>query len=196
MNNKLSYFAEIVESSLQSWKVQCWHNGQSPPFGALVASDADDCVLYGVVYQVDTGSDDPVRITHAYQKTEEELKKEQHQIFEFLKTTFLSAVLGYKKDWQIYQSFAPSPAKIHVFVRLADQNEYRDFFKKHHYLHILFAQANQLGNTDELLLAILSNLYKIDQLDENIINDFIETFLLLNGNDYRRLKLFLQRLEI
>ena len=64
----------------------------------MVTIQAPGRTVCGIVHQVQTGSMDPVRYPFAYQKTEAELRAEQPQIFEFLKTTFscLSS-LGIKK---------------------------------------------------------------------------------------------------
>ena len=141
------------------------------------------------------GSMDPNRYPFPYQKTEEELMKEQPQIFEFLKTYFSCITLGYKQNGKIFYLLSPDPPKIHSFVGYADKEESREFFASERYLHLLFSLSSHVFNLEELLLATINHQAQLHIFSENKINRFIETFNLLTGNDYRRLKLFLQRVE-
>jgi len=192
-------FAEIIESSLQDWKAQCWQWDKFPSFGSIVTIQSNNKIIYGIVHQVQMGSMDSSRYPFAYQKTEDELLREQPQIFEFLKTTFSCITIGYKHKSKIYYLLSPTPPKIHSFVRYASQSEARQFFASTNYLHLLFGLSGQIFNLEELLLAMINyqvtlNIFSPETIQEKI-NNFIETFSLLAGNDYRRLKLFLQRVE-
>lgn len=151
--------------------------------------------IFGMVHQIQTGSMDPVRSPFPYQKTQEELMAEQPQIFEFLKTTFDCITLGYQEKGKINYLMAPEPPKIHSFVQPVARELYQQFFASEQFLHVLFGLAHQIINIDELLLAILRNLSEMDLLSEEKINKLVESFSLLTGNDYRRLKLFLGRAE-
>lgn len=196
-------FAEIIESSLHNWLAQSWQWNNFPASGSLVTIQAKKYLLFGIVYQVQTGSMDPIRYPFPYKKTEEELLQEQPQIFEFLKTTFSCLSVGYsvfaeatsdKKDEnKIYYQLPPQPAQIHAFVQPTSRQQYQEFFKDTDYLHLIFSFSSILGNIDELLLAILKQLTENKVMTENIFEQFINTFCLLNGNDYCRLRLFLQR---
>ena len=86
--------AEIIESSLQTFLGQCWQWDIMPQFGSLVIAQNGNRPLFGLVYQIQTGSMDPTRYPFAYQKTHEELRAEQPQIFEFLKTSFSCLCVG------------------------------------------------------------------------------------------------------
>ena len=147
------------------------------------------------MHQIQTGSMDPVRSPFPYQKTQEELMAEQPQIFEFLKTTFDCITLGYQEKGKIHYLMTPEPPKIHTFVLPVDRELYQQFFASEQFLHVLFGLAHQIINIDELLLAILRNLSELDLISEEKINKLVESFSLLTGNDYRRLKLFLGRAE-
>ncbi|OQA35732.1 MAG: hypothetical protein BWY54_00462 [Candidatus Dependentiae bacterium ADurb.Bin331] len=192
-NNKA--FAEVIESSLTSWLAQSWNWDFFPTFGSIVTIETKKRTLVGIVYQIKTGSIDPVRYPFTYQKTEEELMREQPQIFEFLKTTFSCLIIGYQENEKIFYQLAPEPPKIHAFVSPATPLLHRQFFSHNHYLHILFALSNNLFNLDELLLAVLKQLSDHQLLHQDALEQFVDTFSLLTGNDYRRLKLFLQRAQ-
>lgn len=188
-------FAEVIESSLTGWVAQSWAWDTFPEFGSFVAIEGKKRTVFGIVHQVQTGSMDPVRYPFPYHKTEEELLKEQPQIFEFLKTTFSSVVIGYQEKKTISYLMAPEPPKIHAFVMHPDSELSKNFFASNKYLHLLFAHSSHIFNMDELILALLKQHKNLNILTTDKIGIFLETYSLLIGNDYRRMKLFLQRVE-
>lgn len=188
-------FAEVIESSLDHFLAQSWQWDTFPPFGSLVVIHTKKRDLIAVVHHIQTGSMDPNRYPFAYQKTEEELLAEQPQIFSFLKTTFSCLILGYQEKGAIYYTLSPEPPKIHAFIQHIDRNLMKTFFYQDTYLHILFGAANKIQNIDELLLAILKQQKNLGILSEQKLHQLINTFSLLTANDYRRLKLFLQRAQ-
>ncbi len=192
-NNKP--FAEIIESSLHSFLAQSWQWDSFASFGSLVTIDSGKRTLFGVVHQVQTGSMDPNRYPFVYQKTEQELQKEQPQIFSFLKTTFSCLILGYQEKGTIIYSISPEPPKIHAFVQQASTDLSKQFFYNDTYLHVLFGLAQHVFNLDELLLALMKQQRDLKILDKKKLHQSIESFSLLTGNDYRRLKLFFQRVQ-
>jgi len=188
-------FAEVIESSLQGWLAQSWQWNSFPSFGSLVTIETKKRQLFGIVHQIQTGSMDPQRHPFPYQKTEDELLAEQPQIFEFLKTTFQCLTLGYHEGSKIVYLLAPEPPQIHSFVSIACKESTVRFFANDQYLHLIFNAANHIFNLEELLLAMLKQQALLGLLTEAKITHFIEAFSLLTGNDYRRLKIFLQRVE-
>jgi hypothetical protein len=190
-----SSFAEVIESSLTSWLAQSWSWDTFPEFGSFVAIEGKKRTIFGIVHQVQTGSMDPVRYPFPYQKTEEELLKEQPQIFEFLKTTFSCIAVGYQEKKTMSYLIAPEPPKIHSFIAHPDAEISKMFFASTHYMHLLFTHSAQIFNMDELLLALLKQHIELNILTKDKINIFMQKYSLLTGNDYRRIKLFLQRTE-
>ncbi len=193
INNKPC--AEVIESSLLGWVSQSWRWNQFPLFGTLATIQTDKRILIGLVHQIQTGSMDPIRHPFPYQKSEEELMQEQPQIFEFLKTTFSCITLGYQENGALFYQLAPEPAKIHAFVTPATKEFTSLFFSNEQYLPMLFNLSPHVFNLDELLLAILKHLSDLKILDSMITDRFIQNFSLLTGNDYRKLKLFLNRAQ-
>ena len=189
------YFAEVIESSLTGWLAQSWSWDTFPEFGSFVAIEGKKRTVFGIVHQVQTGSMDPVRYPFPYQKTEEELLKEQPQIFEFLKTTFSCITIGYQEKKSISYLIAPEPPKIHSFITRPDAETSKIFFANTRYLHLLFTHATHIFNIDELMLALLKQHIELNILTKEKINAFMQTYSLLIGNDYRRIKIFLQRAE-
>jgi len=188
-------FAEVIESSLIGWVAQSWSWDTFPEFGSFVAIESKKRTLFGIVHQVQTGSMDSVRYPFPYQKTEEELLKEQPQIFEFLKTTFSCIAIGYEEKKSISYLIAPEPPKIHSFIIHPTESTSKIFFASTRYLHLLFTHSSNIFNIDELLLALLKQHKDLNILTLEKINVFMQTYSLLIGNDYRRIKLFLQRVE-
>lgn len=190
-------FAEVIASSLDHFVAQSWKWDDFPDFGSLVQVINNDTVILGCVIDVQTGSMDPLRSPFPYKKTEEELLREQPQIFEFLRTTFKVQILGYYtlQDLVIKHTLYAKPTKIHSFVGECDQKLVEKFFHTASYLHLLFSFSNQIPNIDELLLAILHNLSIQQLLTQNHLETLCESYSLLIGNDYRRIKLFLHRVE-
>ena len=188
--------AEIIESSLATWISQSWDWRTTPAFGSLVVVEHAPYILFGIVYHIQTGSMDPIRYPFAYQKTEEELLREQPQIFEFLKTTFSCVLVGYQEKGKIFYQLPPEPPRIHSFVAHASTMQYKHFFAHEQYLHVLFNISSTINNLDELLLALLKTMRAMNCITERSTEKFLETFSLLTGNDYRRMKLFLQRAHV
>lgn len=188
-------FAEVTQSSLSTWQAQCWEWDIVPPHGTLLAIKDSQRTTYGIVYALNTGPQDTHRTVFAYKKTEEQLKQDHPHIFELLSSTISCITLGYQENNSIKYQVAPTPPKIHSFVTIPTPQESQAFFKEVQYLHTLFAHADNLVSLDELLLALLETMAQTNSLSPVIFNRFIQTFSLLTANDYRRLKLFLQRVQ-
>lgn len=195
--SNISNFAEVIESSLDHYIAQCWQWNNFPAFGALIHIEDATKIVFGVVSHIQTGSTDPTRTPYPYQKTEQELLAEQPQIFEFLKTTFTVQVIGYqeKNHNKIYYVLPPTPCKIHAFVTQSSVEIQKHFFNSAEFLHLLFAFSQNIPNLDELLLASVKRLIDQNIFDRTSLDAFCQMFTLLTGNEYRRLKLFLKRVE-
>ncbi len=192
-NNKP--FAEIIESSLSCWIAQSWHWNVIPSFGHLVTLSHQQTTLVAIVNSIQTGSSDASRSPIPYQKTEEELHAEQPQIFAFLKTTFTCIPLGYLDKARVRYQLPPQPPKIHAFVQPVAVDISKQFLASPQYLHVLFGLSHQILYMDELLLALLEQQAALGILTPERVSAIVETISLLSGNDYRRLKLFLQRAQ-
>jgi hypothetical protein len=192
MNKKA--FAEIIESSIVTWTAQTWTWDVFPAFGSLLTVEQGERTLIGLVYAIKTGSSDPSRIPYIYQKTEEELKREQPHVFSFLMTTFSCFSLGFKQNNTIFYTVPPEPPKIHGFVYPINPDVAHHFLKNPLYLHLLFNQCPEQGIRDELILALIRALDSQKTDFHPTVTGIMRTYLLLTGNDYRRLRLFLQRM--
>lgn len=191
---KKAAFAEVIESSLAGWISQSWQWNEFPLFGSLVTIETENRTIFGLVYQTNTGSMDPTRYPFPYQKTEAELRAEQPQIFEFLKTTFMSMTVGYLEKEKVINLLTPEPPHIHAFVQEASTTQSRLFFSTEQFLHLIFGACHQQINLDELLLATLKYQKNLGILNQERLEQYVQTYAMLIGNDYRRLKFFAQRI--
>lgn len=187
-------FAEILESSITTWKAQSWQWDAIPEFGSLVVATSHGRIVFGIIYDITTGPIDPIRQPVAYQKTEEELLKEQPQIFEFLTTSFSCVAIGYQEQGQFFYNLPPQPPKMHTFVGHATTEQYQQCFASEQFLQLLFNSTLQL-NLQELLLAIIKHQLNRKTLTKKRLNGFIESFFMLNKNNYLQTKMFLSRLQ-
>lgn len=189
-------FAEVIESSLQGFLCQSWDSDSFPRFGSLVVVESKNRSLLGIVHQIQTGSMEPGRYPFPYQKTHEQLRAEQPQIFQFLKTTFACVLVGYREKGKIFYVIPPEPVSIHSFVQPISIELAKEFFYSDRYLPLLFAQSSSiLIGLDELIIALLRYQQELGILSTEKINTYMASYSLLTGNDYRRMKLLLQRVE-
>jgi hypothetical protein len=190
-------FGEIVQSSLTAWTGQCWQWNTMPAFGSLVVCSKREYTFIGLVTQITTGSSDPSRTPLAYQKTEEELLLEQPQIFCLLRTTFSCAPLGYYRSGQLWHILPPYPPPIHAFLCTSDvcKPVLKEFFSVAGFLSLLFSHTQLTINLDELLLAMLHDAYSRSFITYDQVIIIMKNYLLLVKNDYRRTRLFVQRLQ-
>ncbi len=187
-------FAEVVKSSLHHFTAQSWHWDTFATYGSLVVVEQGLSQYVGLVSEVQTGSMDPTRYPFPFQKSETELKKEQPQIFEFLRTTFTCLLIGYVHKGNIHYAAIPQPPKMHAFVQPI-MDEARDrFLSDSSYLHRIFSVSNLVPNLDDLLLALLAEQKRHKPLSSQSMQSFMQNYWLLTGNDYRRLKLFVQQM--
>ncbi len=192
--SKLISFAEVIESCLTHFRAQCWEYGQVPAYGSLVTVEQDELTFYALVHQSATTVADGSYAVQAYKKTEEELQREQPQIFELLKTTFIGLTVAHKLGENIKHTSAPVPTRMHAFVRYATDEECAFFTRDYGYLSVLFGHAPQV-NVDELLLAFLIILQQKKLIIESDLIVLLRTYLLLCGNDYSRVRFLAQRIH-
>ena len=89
----LEHLGEVIESSTSQFLAESRELNGAPPFGSFVKTTSEPGV-YGLVFNVSTHSIESNRRATAYGKTEHELRMEQPQIFELLKTEFEAVIVG------------------------------------------------------------------------------------------------------
>ena len=109
------YVGEVIESSTTEALAEARQLNAAPPFGGFVRIDSA-LPAVGIVCNVSTQSLEANRRPAAYGKTERELRLEQPQIFELLRTHFQILIVGYLEGEQPVPVLPPHPAPIHSFV--------------------------------------------------------------------------------
>jgi len=184
--------AEVIESSSTEIRAQCWELGASPPLGAIVRV-ASAPVSFALVYQISIQSLDPGRRPVAYGKTEEELHRDQPQIFELLKTEFTAILIGHQEGVQIRPILPPQPPRIHGFVYPAQAEEVRALTARPEYLRRLL--CSPLPSVDELIVACSRQLLAVHPDKNAFLLAVGKELASLLAEDYERLKAILRRID-
>jgi len=187
---------EIIFSSLHVWKAISRPSITSTVrFGSLVTARTTDITTFGIVHQIQHEPSDTVHIPMPLGKSMKELERDHPTSFPFLQTTLHCLTCGYAEDGTIQYRWPPIPPAIHTLVHQATQDQYKQFFMRPAAIAMLLSLGSHIQHLDELLLALLAELERLQILSPTIIEQFFESFSLTTGNDYRRLKSFLQRAE-
>jgi hypothetical protein len=190
-----NYFGEVIESSITGFIFQTWDWKAKCPFGSIIMVKNEEETVYGIVYQIKTGSQDSNRQAYTYQKPLEQLEREHPHIFSFLKTTVYALPLGYKKSNTIVDSLPQKPCLIHAFVGPADAKELQTLLTSNYsFLNHLFALQADLFSIDELLLSLLIYQQSIDPLFKTNLISFLSAYSSLIGHDYNRLRFFTEKI--
>lgn len=193
VSNKTS-FAEIVESSATHCTLHSWQLDVCPPRGSLVLIDTAEGALFGVISSVATGCPDGAAVVHPYRQTQEQLRADHPEIFEFLQTTASCLLIGSISAGQIVYNVSGKPAPIHAFVREATREEYVDVFSKMQWVPVLCGHFQHGSIPDELFIAILMRLRAYDALTQDTLEQFLDVYAALTDGEYRHLRLFVQRI--
>jgi hypothetical protein len=194
----LGRVGEVVESSTTTLVAEARRLHQAPDFGAFVRVESDGRDLIGVVHNASTQSSEPNRRPMAYGKTEAELRAEQPQIFELLRTQFEVFVLGYLHHDTMVHLFPPQPARIHSFVFPSPAEQVLAVTEDPQFLRSIL-EATGLP-TDELLLATLRHALKVraDEAGETKAGQYLArmgtVLSRLLRDDYDRLSSLIRRI--
>ncbi len=191
----MQYFSEIIQSSLSKATALCWQWDVMPAFGSLLIIEQHDIQTLGIVTGLQTGSLDPSRTPFAYKKTVDELKKEQPQIFTFLRTQIEMQLVGSfnKKDQNIQYRLPERPPLIHAFVGDASDQILQIFLSKPDFLHLLSFFDEVI--VDEVLLSLLCKASQKKLVSSSSLEAIIAQYAQFVGSDFRRLRVFCSRLE-
>jgi hypothetical protein len=172
--------AEVVLSTTTQFVAQCIElpRPQSigtlpepPPFGSIVrVSDSKSGNLFGVVFHVETGALEANRPLSALGLTEEELQRDQPQIYELLTTRFTAALIGYQSEsGTIRHYLPPRPPRPHTQVFSCTPIETRCLTEEVSFLRGLLLGETGVTSGDELVAALLRNALSVrEETTENL----------------------------
>jgi hypothetical protein len=195
------HLAEVVATSTTEFLAQCLEPENldfplMPAFGSWVKSQQDESsniVAYGVVYHATTAPIDSVHRAVALGLSLQELREQQPQIFAMLRSEIKVILLGFTMVGNIYQHLPPQPPQIHQAVYACEDVEIQNFTEELNFLRTLVQMNN--APVDELIAAVLRNVYQVRKCDRNWLVQAGRKLSLLLKDDYDRLGAILQQVH-
>jgi hypothetical protein len=193
---------EVISSNTVSFIAQCSRNEnqsltlpQSPYFGSFVRAVGEEIGfdILAVVYEISSGSIDSVHRPTAMNLSREELRNQQPQIFDLLKTDFSAIVIGYIQNDKVYQFIPPHPPQIHDFVFSCSANEVYQITQKMEYLRTLLNSGTSL--CEELVAASIRFAYISRGCDRNFLIEVGRELSNLLKDNFDRLSAILRRIK-
>jgi hypothetical protein len=187
------HIAEVVATSTTEFLAQCLEPENldfplMPAFGSWVKSQQDensDIIAFGVVYHATTTPIDSVHRAVALGLSLQELREQQPQIFAMLRSEIKVILLGFSSVGNIYQHLPAQPPQIHQAVYGCEENEIERFTEELNFLRTLVQMTN--APVDELIAAVLRNVYQVRKCDRNWLVQSGRKLSLLLKDDYDRL---------
>lgn len=176
---------EIVETSTTEFTTECYELNQVPAFGSLVKTSSDKDIIYGIVFDVSTGSIDPSRkptVLGSPETSSDELLSKQPQLKKLLRTSFKAIVVGYNNK----RFLPPFPPRLHETVTMLSEKEIDGFEMNFEYLKAL------LEISDDLVAAHIRYMCQGDKEKALKAAKVVTEYL---KNDHQRLTDILKRLE-
>jgi hypothetical protein len=183
---------EVIGSSNTEFIAESTLLHNSPPFGSFIKVKGRE-TIYGVVFNAYTHSLEPNRLAIAYHRSEQELRDEQPQIFELLKTKFEAVIIGYETEGAIRQHLPPQPPRLHSFVHICQPMEVRRLTS--HFWFFRFLMSIEKAPRDELIAATIRSAYAVRQGERSFLVQAGKELVKLIGDDYEMLSAILQRIQ-
>ena len=190
--DRAEHVGEVIESSTSQFLTESRELNGAPPFGSFVKT-APESVIYGLVYNASTRSIEPNRRATAYGKTEDELRMEQPQIFELLKTEFEAATIGYLAEEGTRQVLPPHPPHIHSFVYPCTEAEVKALTGNGDFLRSILSSPRLPA--DDLIIAAVRNAWHARSYDMPYLVSLGKDLCRLVRDDYDRLSSLMRRIS-
>ena len=188
----IEHVGEVIESSTSSFTAQARELNGAPGFGTFVKTNTAP-VAYGLVYDIRTQSADANRKPTAYGMTEQELRREQPQIFELLKTEFDAVIVGHAGERGPLQILPPQPPGIHSFCHACDEREVKALTAHGDFVRTILG-GSQLPS-DELIIASVRNAWAVRGFDMAYLVTLGKELSRLIRDDYERLSSLIRRIS-
>jgi hypothetical protein len=146
-----------------------------------------------VVYHATTAPIDSVHRAVALGLSLKELREQQPQIFAMLRSEIKVILLGFTMVGNIYQHLPAQPPQIHQAVYACEDVEIENFTEELNFLRTLVQMNN--APVDELIAAVLRNVYQVRKCDRNWLVQAGRKLSLLLKDDYDRLGAILQQVH-
>ena len=187
-----SYVGEVIESSTSTFTAQARELNGAPGFGDFVKTETMP-TSFGLVYDIRTQSADANRKPTAYGMTEGELRREQPQIFELLRTEFDVVIVGHEGDRGPLQILPSQPPGIHSFCHACSQREVKALSENGDFVRMIIG-ATQVP-TDDLIIASVRNAWAVRAFDTAYLVTLGKELSRLIRDDYERLSSLIRRIS-
>lgn len=194
------HIGEVIEAHSMGFRFQLKPSDMDsqkdlPALGSLVKVHLQERAhhVLGLVYHVETKSIDSIHRPVALNMTRQELREQQPQIFDLLKTDVLALTLGYQEGRTYFQYLPPYPPLIHDFVYACTPDEIHDFTERLIFLRTLLSNPN---THDEVIAAFLRHSYQMRKHDQVFLKKAGQELSRLLKDDYDRLVSIVQRLDV
>jgi hypothetical protein len=183
---------EVIGSSNTEFIAESALLHDSPPFGSFIKVQSRE-TIYAVVFNAYTHSLEPNRLAIAYHRSEQELRDEQPQIFELLKTKFEAVIIGYESDGVIRHHLPPQPPRLHSFVYACQPIEVRRLTSQFKFFRFLLGVEK--APRDELIAGTIRAANEVRKGERAFLVQAGKELLRLIGDDYEMLASILQRIQ-
>ena len=183
---------EVIGSSNTEFIAESALLHDSPAFGSYIKVIGRE-TIYAVVFNAYTHSLEPNRLAIAYHRSEQELRDEQPQIFELLKTKFEAVIIGYESEGAIRHHLPPQPPRLHSFVHNCHPMEVRRLTS--HFWFFRFLMAVEKAPREELVAAAIRAAYAEREGDRAFLVKAGKQLIKLVGDDYTTLASIVQRIQ-
>ena len=183
---------EVIGSSNTEFIAESVLLHNSPPFGTFIKVQSRE-TIYAAVFNAYTHSLEPNRLAIAYHRSEQELRDEQPQIFELLKTKFEAVIIGYESEGAVRYHLPPQPPRIHSFVYPCRPLEVRRLTSQLHFLRALMSVEK--APRDELIAAAIRTAYAEHKGERSFLVKAGKELIKIIGDDYELLSSILRRIQ-
>lgn len=191
----MSRIGEVIASSTTHLVAQALRGDDAeltmpvaPPFGAFVriALEERPQHVFGLVYHVETTSVDAAHRPTALNLSRQELREQQPQIFDLLRTDFSVVITGFRDAERYFAYLPPFPPMVHDFVYACTDEEVRALTEQLDFLRtvVQFTAAP----SDELAAACLRQAHAARGHEPAFLLNAGRALSTLLRNDYDRLR--------
>ncbi len=187
-----SEIGEVIGSSNTEFIAESSLLHNPPPFGSFIKVGGRE-PIYAVVINAYTHSLEPNRLAIAYHRSEQELRDEQPQIFELLKTKFEAVIIGHEQDGTIRHRLPPQPPRLHSFVHTCSPIDVRRLTSQLRFFRFLLAVEK--APREELIAGVIRAAYSVRDRERSFLVHAGKELVRLIGDDYEMLSSILQRIQ-
>jgi hypothetical protein len=185
---------EIIESRTAEFIAEALRYDRVPAYGSFVRAQDGNLRVYAIVSGAYTGSLDGTGKAKAFFKSLDQLKLEQPQIFELLRTEFSCVVVGYADGGRYHPYYPPIHLNLHLPVEEADDEEILSISQ---HLGFLDKTLNSpTGDGEELTAAAIRTAAHFQPDPRGYIIKAGRELLKMMNYDTQRLKSILERVDI